>query len=122
LHRHIERRLRADVCDSEEKDAFLEDHVEDDIRLAGGAEVSRRSAASIGELESFVCDFERLDRDLVARGFERGALPFRRPAFVEKPADHRSALRIEQDDRAGAPIEPRRRSPLFASSRACGRW
>jgi hypothetical protein len=45
----------------------------------------------LDELEPFVGELERLDRDLVLRGVELGELPFRRPRLAEPPAENRLA-------------------------------
>src|SRR4051812_18511080 len=56
------------------------------------------------ELETFVSDLERLDRDLARLRVQRWAFPLGGPAADEVPAQHRLAGFVEEDDRPGTAV------------------
>src|SRR3954454_2462108 len=69
-----------------------------------GSRSSKDTSSAGFELDTFVSDLERLDRDLVRLRVQRRALPFGGPAADEVPAQHRLAGLVEEDDRPGAGI------------------
>src|SRR5687768_15926146 len=63
------------------------------------------------ELQAFVCDLERLDRELALGCIELRELPLRRPPTNERPLRDRLERRVELDDLAGldpvhGPVDP----------------
>src|SRR5215213_639637 len=57
--------------------------------MTSGSRPSTDTGSAGFELESFVCDLERLDRDLARLRVQRWAFPLGGPAADEVPAQHR---------------------------------